>query len=75
MALLWGVLVGCVAGALYLAAWRDPNRNRITRLISGHLVRMSRTWWRPAPRLQMFVIAIVCFGLALFGIIVFLNGQ
>lgn len=75
LALLWGVLVGSVAGALYLSAWRDPDRNRITRLIAANLARMSRPWWHPAPRLQMFVIALVCFGLAFFGLIIFLNGR
>jgi hypothetical protein len=74
-ALLWGATVGLVAGVVYLSAWRDPGRNRLTRLIEAHLTRMTLPWWRPPARLQMFIIAIVCFALALFGVIVFVTGQ
>ena len=65
-------VIACCAGlgAIFLIAYRDPSRNRLTRFVEWYLSRTYVRAVRIDPRAQMLAIAVLCFGLALAGAVI-----
>jgi hypothetical protein len=74
----WGYLCGSVfalgVGSLYLLAYLQPNRNRLTRAVSWMMSREYVRGWRIDTRQGILIAAVISLGLGVVGIVLFFVG-